>query len=228
MARTQRIAHLLALVTTAGLGLAAVLGVFAHVDSDPGLSPVSVTISDYAVSDRGGAMDVAILLLAVASATLIAGLRAVSAHLRGWPTALLTAWVVGLLICVVVPTDPVGAPETTTAGYIHRYASGLAFISLPAAATMLATRFTRDHRWAGAVAGVRRLVVASGAGAVALFYLAFFGGRVMVGLVERVLVIAEVGLVTALALALLKVTTAPATPVAPAAQRALAGQLSRQ
>src|SRR5258705_8127708 len=62
-----RLGRWLAIAAAAGIALAALLGVAAHVNTRPGLSLVSLTISDFAVSDRGGPMDAAMVILGVAS-----------------------------------------------------------------------------------------------------------------------------------------------------------------
>lgn len=192
--------RLLAVVAIAGAGVAAVLGVVAHIDAEPGMSPLSLTISDYAISDRGGPpMEAAMLLLGLSSFAL-----PVALWLRGcarrWLTVLLSVWSLGLIASAFVPTDPPGAPEMTLSGYTHRYVSVAAFVSLPIAGTLL-LRVLRE--WGiGAARAVRGLAVASAVGLLALLYVAFPGERVMMGLVERALVLTELALLAAMALPL--------------------------
>jgi hypothetical protein len=64
-------------------------------------------------------------------------------------------------------------------------------------------------RWVSLVTLLRRLVAACGVGVAALWYVAFPGERVLMGLVERGLVAVELVILLALAMRLLRVT-APA------------------
>ncbi|WBB56472.1 DUF998 domain-containing protein [Verrucosispora sp. WMMD573] len=210
-----------------GIVLAAVLTVIGHAGVSD-LDPVSLTVSDYAVSDSGGIIHVAMLLLAAASAVLIpalsrlsppGGLRAVAAKRRAvGPTGpmagtpefgtatsdggrgraaewLLAVWAGGLLVSGLVPTNPPGT-EMGTAAYVHRYASVVAFLALPIAGWLLATRLpvgARAGRW------LRALTVTSLLLAVAMAWSAYPGDRAYYGLIERALILAEVGLLTVVA-----------------------------
>jgi hypothetical protein len=196
-----RIARLLALVAAGGIGLAVVLTVIGHLNHDPGLNPFSLTISDYALSDRGGPVEVAMLSLGLGSLALLAGMRGLRAPVPGAAAGLLAVWGVGLICSAIVPTDPIGMPLSPT-GQFHRYASVAAFVALPAAAVLLSRRLATDTRWHGLSAYLRWLAAASGVGLLALMYVAFPGDRVMIGLVERVLVGVEVALVGVLAVRL--------------------------
>ncbi|WP_213455367.1 DUF998 domain-containing protein [Rhizomonospora bruguierae] len=186
----------LALLTLAGAGVATALGVFAHMDATADLNPLSWTISDYAVSDRGGAMDTAMLVLGLSSLAL-----PVALWLRGCArralAVLLMVWALGLVASAVVPTDPPGAPEMTFSGYTRRYVSVAAFVSLPFAGVLLLRAVPGMGRRV-----VRWLSAASGAGLLVLLYVAFPGERVMMGLVERALVLTELALLAAMALPL--------------------------
>jgi Protein of unknown function (DUF998) len=112
----------LALSATGGLVLTVILAAVGHVDADPAYNPLTLTVSDYAVSDRGGLVDAAMVTLGVASLALLAGLRVVWAPVRATAAALFLVWVGGLLASAVVPTDPIGAPMSP-AGLVHRYTS---------------------------------------------------------------------------------------------------------
>jgi hypothetical protein len=191
-------AHLLALVAVGGIALAVVLGLAGHLEHPPGLNPVSLTISDYALSDRGGPVDAAMLCLALGSLALLLGLRDLQAPVRGVVTGLLSVWATGLICAAIVPTNPVDTPLSPT-GQFHRYASVAAFVALPAAAVLLSHRLAADGRWHGLSAYLRWLAAVCGLGLVALLYVAFPGDRVMIGVVERLLVAAEVALIGLLA-----------------------------
>ncbi|MER7457131.1 DUF998 domain-containing protein [Micromonospora sp. NPDC126480] len=199
------------LLALGGIALAALLAVVGHLGVD-GLDPWSLTISDYAVSDRGGAIDAAMVVLAVASALLIAPLSATpstsgggapSEPRAGLVGVLLVTWVGGLLLAAAVPTNEPGLPMDTAA-YVHRYASVAAFLALPVAGWSIAGRLPAGatSRW------LRRLVIASVALAAAMVWSAYPGDRMLLGLIERLLILIEVGLLATVALQLTR--TAPA------------------
>ncbi len=166
-----------------GLVLSAVMTVAGHFGADPGLSPWAHTISDFAAADRGGLVEFAMALAAVSTVALLPELR------RRLAAALLAVWSAGLLVAAIVPTDPVGQ-ALSTAGYVHRYASAAAFASLLGAGAVLA-RGIRPIGWLTALGSV------AGAAMVASTYVF---DRVAVGLAERVLAVAGVGLLIRLAL----------------------------
>ena len=192
--RGTRSAGLLAL---GGIPLAAVLAVIGHLEANDDLSPWSLTVSDFAVSDRGGVIDAAMVVLAVATAALLPALHraygSASAARRRWAQSLLAVWGGGLLLAAVVPTNEPGLPMDTAA-YVHRYASVVAFLALPAAGWLLAGPLPGAGRW------LRGFALASLALAGAMVWSAYPGGRVLIGLVERLLILTEVGLLATVAL----------------------------
>ncbi|HEV8172977.1 MAG TPA: DUF998 domain-containing protein [Actinoplanes sp.] len=200
-----RLGRWLAFAAAAGIALAALLGVAAHVNTRPGLSAVSLTISDFAVSDRGGPMDAAMVVLGVASGALVAAMATLRTPVLGVPAALLLVWSGGLITAAIVPTDPIGAAMSGSA-YVHRYVSVAAFVCLPAAGALCARRLRRDPHWTRAARGMRALAAVSGALLAALMYVAGPGERVFMGLVERALVGAEVLLVALLAVRLIAIS----------------------
>ncbi|WP_246446977.1 DUF998 domain-containing protein [Micromonospora polyrhachis] len=204
--------RMLALITIGGVALATILTVVAHLEPDPGMDPWSLTISDYAVSNRGGPMDIAMFVLGAASLALPLGLRAARVRAGVLPMFLLVVWGVGLSASAIVPTDPIGVPMTMD-GYIHRYVSVTAFVCLPIAALLLARRLASDSRWQANLQSVRMLALASVLGLAGLYYSAFPGERVLMGLVERVLVAVEVALLAVIAVRLYRA----AGPVEPSA-----------
>lgn len=200
-----------------GIALAALLAVVGHLAVD-GLDPWSLTISDYAVSDRGGPIDSAMVVLAVASAVLVPALSGTRPRWDGAPRkgrrarlaeTLLVIWVGGLLLAAAVPTNEPGLPMDTAA-YVHRYASVAAFLALPVAGWSIAGRLPAGAagRW------IRGLALASLALAAAMVWSAYPGDRVLLGLVERLLIVVEVALVATVAVALTAVTPARAASAA--------------
>jgi hypothetical protein len=185
--------------------LFAVVGVVAgQFGPDPYLDPLNVTVSEYAVADRGGVTEVAMAVMALGSLVLLAGLRAAGAPVRGMPERLLMVWSGALLVAAVIPTTPLGA-DMDLAAQIHRYVSIAAFVSLPAAGALLVPRLAADAAWKPVARAVEWLALAGGLGLLAITYVALPGERVMIGLVERVLLGAEVALLAVLAVWLVRV-----------------------
>lgn len=203
-------ARLLALVTAAGALLATALTVLAHLAAAPGMDASSLTISDYAVSERGRPVAMAMFVLGAASLALPLGLRAAGVRVGRLPAVLLLVWSGGLMAAALIPTDPQGTAHLSTQGYVHRYVSVAAFVCLPAAVLLAVRRLAADPRWRGALRAVRALAVTSVFGLAGLYYVAFPGERVMMGLVQRILVATEVLLLGLLAVRLYRVAGSPA------------------
>ncbi|NRQ32287.1 DUF998 domain-containing protein, partial [Nonomuraea sp. NN258] len=131
-------------------------------------------------------------------------LRAVGAPIRGLPEKLLMVWSGALIVAAVIPTTPIGHDLTTTA-LIHRYVSVAAFVSLPAAGALLVPRLAAHAEWKPVARTVEWVTLAGGFGVLAITYVAMPGERVLIGLVERLLLGAEVGLLAVLAAWLVRV-----------------------
>ncbi|MFY1690661.1 DUF998 domain-containing protein [Plantactinospora sp. WMMB782] len=196
----------LTLVAALGIVATATLGVVAHLAPDPGMSPLSLTISDYAVSNNGWPMNLAILVLGVTSLAVPLALRAARVEVGRLAEVLLLVWCLGLISSALVPTDPIGTAELSTQGYLHRYVSVAAFVALPVATLVAVRRLAVDPRWRAAVRPLRVLAGTSVLALLALYYVAFPGGRVMMGLVERILVLVEMALLAVLVVRLHRVT----------------------
>ncbi|MFG1897448.1 DUF998 domain-containing protein [Micromonospora zamorensis] len=185
------------LLALGGIALAALLTVIGHLEVNDDLNPWALTISDFAVSDRGGVIDVAMVVLALATVALLYGLRrADPPRSRSARTAelLLGAWVGGLLLAAVVPTNEPGT-AMTTAAYLHRYASVVAFLALPVSGWLLARRPTL----APTARTLRTLVLLSLALAAAMIWSAYPGDRMLIGLAERLLILTEVAVLATVA-----------------------------
>ncbi|MEV4118173.1 DUF998 domain-containing protein [Micromonospora sp. NPDC049645] len=184
------------LLALGGIALAALLTVIGHLEVNDDLNPWALTISDFAVSDRGGVIDVAMVVLALATVALLYGLRRSAPAPSGRAAELLLgAWAGGLLLAAVVPTNDPGT-AMTTAAYVHRYASVAAFLALPAAGWLLARR--RDL--APAARTLRILVLLSLTLAAAMVWSAYPGDRLLIGLAERLLILVEVAVLAIVAL----------------------------
>ncbi|MEU8422480.1 DUF998 domain-containing protein [Micromonospora sp. NPDC048835] len=185
------------LLALGGIALAALLTVIGHLEVNDDLNPWALTISDFAVSDRGGVIDVAMVVLALSSVALLHALRHVGPpRPRSGRTAelLLGAWVGGLLLAAVVPTNEPGT-AMTTAAYLHRYASVVAFLALPVAGWLLARRPDLTP----AARTLRALVLLSLTLAAAMIWSAYPGDRMLIGLAERLLILAEVAVLVTVA-----------------------------
>ncbi|GAA1806119.1 hypothetical protein GCM10009682_29960 [Luedemannella flava] len=192
--RTCAVASLLSLL------VAVVATVFGHIGLGPGYDPLTLTVSDYALSDRGAAIEAAMVALALGAPALPAGLVAAGARVRVLPVVLVGVWSVGLVIAALVPTDPVTATSMSTAAYVHRYASVSAFVVLPVAVCLLA-RLGLSARTRHAVT---RLGVVCIVGLGVFWYVSFPGDRVLMGLVERVLIGVELLMLAVLSVGLLR------------------------
>ncbi|MEU6713719.1 DUF998 domain-containing protein [Nonomuraea sp. NPDC046802] len=186
------------LVACGSILFAVVAVVIGQLGPDSALDPVNATVSEYAVSDRGGVTGVAMAVLGVGSLALLAGLRAAGAPVRGMPERLLMVWSGALVVAALIPTTPFGV-DLDLAAQIHRYVSVAAFVSLPAAGALMVSRLASDAAWKPVARVVEWVALAGGFGLLAITYVALPGDRVMIGLVERLLLGAEVALLAVLA-----------------------------
>ncbi|GGL55931.1 DUF998 domain-containing protein [Planomonospora parontospora] len=200
-----RLKMLYPLIACAGILIAAVAAVVGQIDPDPYLDPLNLTISEYAVLDRGGATEFAMMSLGVASFALVAGLRSVRAPVGTAAERLMLVWSAALVLIAVVPTVAPGMVLDLGA-QVHRYVSVGAFAAMPVAGMLMVTSLSQDERWRAAARPVEWLSLAGGFGLLAITYVALPGDRVLIGLVERVLLGAEVALVAVLAVRLLQLT----------------------
>ena len=119
-----------------------------HVVTLEEIDPVRRTLSQYALGPWKPVFDAGVLAVAAGSAAVLAGLvRAGLVRRAGRRRSLLAAWTVCLVVVVAFEKIDWSVGPTPT-GYVHRYASLLAFFCLPAAALAL------GRAWRGDVAGV--------------------------------------------------------------------------
>jgi hypothetical protein len=174
------------------------------------INPVRRTISEYALSSNKWLFDLAVVFVALGSATAFYTLvRRSLLRLLSAASVLGTLWIVSLLVIVAFPkTDWSVGPSV--GGTIHRIASIVAFLCLPVAVIVAArVAFRHDAPW-------RRLVI--GLGVVSLLCFTPILGAVLqmaaggipwwraipLGLVERFLALSEVLAVGTLAAGLLR------------------------
>jgi hypothetical protein len=206
-----------------GVGLSVVLVGLLHVVAVE-VNPVRRTISEYALGDHRLMFDAGVLGLAAGSALVLVAL--VRAGLLRWPSssaAALGIWSVALVVVVAFEKTN-WAVGPSIGGTIHRYASLVAFVSVPVAALALARRWRGDADW-GRLAATSRWL-----GVLALLFLgSILLGVVLrpitgvpwwqflpLGLVERGLAITEVATVAVFAVWSLRAIAAPRTSDAPA------------
>jgi hypothetical protein len=213
--------RILATLGGVGVGLAILfIGSLHVVASD--VSPVRRTISEYALGEHRWAFDTGVLGLCVGSVLVLVAL--VRTGLLSWPSpgaVVFAVWPAALVVIVVFEkTNRAVGPSV--GGVIHRYASLVAFLSVPVAALVLGRRWRDDATWGRFAAvsrtlGVLALVVL---GAIlvriALRRVPGMSDLVPLGLAERVLAVVEVATVALFALWSLRPVTASRAAEAPA------------
>jgi hypothetical protein len=135
--RQGRTAGSWAAAAIACFGLSVVTALVLHVTQAAAVDPVRQVISDYALSAGAGGFAVCVLTLAAGTGFLLAGLARAGLPVTRPVVALAGCWGAGLTLCAFFPTTPTGAPMTLSAE-VHRYAGLVLFVSLPAAAGLLA------------------------------------------------------------------------------------------
>jgi hypothetical protein len=187
-----------------GVGVVAILAL--HVVTVEEIDPVRRTLSQYALGPWKPVFDAGVLAVAAGSVAVLAGLvRSGLAPARGVTATLMAAWSACLVVVVAFEKIDWSVGPTPT-GYVHRYASLVAFFCLPAAALALARGWRDDARSAGSARVTWWLGVASLAWLVPIllgFVLRTLTGVpwwqfVPLGLFERGLALTEVAALVAM------------------------------
>ncbi|WP_410606138.1 DUF998 domain-containing protein [Amycolatopsis sp. lyj-109] len=155
-----------ATAAVACFGLSVVTALVLHVTQAADVDPVRQVISDYALSPAAAGFAFCVLTLATGTGFLVVGLARAGLPVTRPVVALAGCWGAGLTLCAFFPTIPTGAPMTFSAE-VHRFAGLVLFVSLPAAAGLLArgaanhpahrgfaVRLRRHTRWAWAALAV--------------------------------------------------------------------------
>jgi len=202
-----RRARLLASVGIGGALVAAVLVGALHVlPGTAGISPVSRTISEYALTPSGWAFNLGVLALALGSLAVFAALVSAGRAVRRSVGSLLgVLWAAALVVIVLFPKHN-WAIGPSTNGHVHRVASIVAFLCLPVAVLLLTRRRSRTAAQPTAARSAFWLAVLSLA-----WFAPLFGAMLLspitqtpwyravpLGLVERGLVISDVTAIIAL------------------------------
>ena len=185
--------------TAIGLAAAAQL-VIAVLAFSPQVDPLRDPVSDY-VFHRGGraAFVFAVLLVLAAGAALAAAVYFANVPLDTRVNVLFGLWIAGLLI-VLLFRGNTSATETSVHGEIHRFGGALLFAGLPLACHALARRLRTEPDWTAAAARLRVPAVA-GLATAAAFGFAQFVPALPEGLLERIALTAELGILVTAALA---------------------------
>jgi hypothetical protein len=200
--------RLLAILGTAAIAVAVlIIGALHVVPPTSAISPYRRTISQYALTEAGGTFNVAVLMLAAGSvATMLAVIGAGVVPARSGGVLALLLWSVALAAVVYFPKHN-WAVGPSMDGTVHRFASVVAFLSLPVGALLIGRTWWTHPRWRVharwtwglglwsllSLTPILAAVVAQPWTGVAWWR------AIPLGAVERVLAISEVGIVLALA-----------------------------
>ncbi|MFC4013000.1 DUF998 domain-containing protein [Nonomuraea purpurea] len=182
--------------------------------------PAQTLLSDYALVP-GGLVPVVIGMLALAAACLCLayGLSLIEPSRSAATRVLLLAGAAGLMMSAIFPTDPASSDVDSLTGEIHRWAAALFFTSLPVAGWTLARGRARSPRWnavkAMSVTSAVTLAVYLAAHP-ASFTSPWMAGDAYYGLLERGVVLAEMVLITVMALATYQTRPTTRTAATPA------------
>lgn len=216
-------ARMLAAIGLAGTLVAAlVIGALHLLPQTAGISPVTRTISEYALTDVRWLFTLAVSSLSAGSLAILAASVLAGLARPGSLGILLGAlWSVALVAVVLFPKHSWAVGPSTTS-QIHRAASGVAFVCLPVAVLLLTRRRARQTpasiaaRCAAglAVLSLSWFAVILGAMALSPHSSTPWWQAIPLGLVERGLLLSEVLAVAFLAVWVLSATRRrrPATP----------------
>ncbi|MEU8250410.1 DUF998 domain-containing protein [Nonomuraea sp. NPDC048916] len=181
--------------------------------------PGQPLISDYALVP-GGMAPVLIGMLALAGACLFLayGLATREPARTAATRVLLMATAAGLMLSALFPTDPRFSDVSSLGGEIHRWAAAVVFTALPVAGWTLARAREVLPRWnlVRAVSLTSALTLAAYLAAhPASFLSSLINGGAYYGLLERALVLSEIGLIVVMALTSARRTRPAAAVPAP-------------
>ncbi|WP_245930478.1 DUF998 domain-containing protein [Allonocardiopsis opalescens] len=207
-ARERRRARLLARIAAGGIAVSVLAVVLVHLTAGPGYSILDNVMSEFVYSPNGTLIALAMFTMGLGSLALLLGLHLLRLIHRPLVTVLLAVWGGGLVIASVIPADPPGSVQTglTLTAEIHRWASTGGFICLPLAALMMTGQLRASPDWRLTAGRMRGLALCAAAILLLMALVNWPGGRVMIGLVQRVLLAIEAGLVTVLVIGVLRAT----------------------
>jgi hypothetical protein len=185
----------LAAMGLTGVGVFTVATLALH-DVQPDLSPLEEAVSYYVHGRQGWLLTFGLLSLGLGSLALVIALSMRMTRSR-FGLILLGTWSAGVILGGLFAADPPGNWDRppSASGTIHGLAAMVAFAALPAAAVVLTRSFRHDAGWRELQRTIGLLTVA-----VVLSYVAFVaslapvfirpGPPVLLGLTERILIVA--------------------------------------
>ncbi|MFC6409778.1 DUF998 domain-containing protein [Planobispora longispora] len=177
-----------------GAALALVAMVYAHLAAGGAVSPMSGLISDYALAEgTAWALVGGTLALAAGCLWTAYGLARTDPSGSAAARVLLVGGALGLLLTASFPTDAAPAVVSIT-GEIHRWAAAVVFTALPCAGWLLGRR-GRDTALLTVSAASVALLAAFLAAHPGSLTADLIGGPDYYGLLERLLLLAEIALV---------------------------------
>jgi hypothetical protein len=207
---------LLALLALLAAGRAALTLIYlgwAYADQ---INPITVPASYYVLVDGGRSLFTsAAVALAVGVLAVLFGMTRAGVRVTGRPTVLFTVWAGCLLLAAIFPIDASPYIESF-AGWVHQFAGAGILALLSFAGLAAVPRLAENTAWRPVVAVVR--VLSIGAALLAAAYvlsrltqfvpaLAVLTGGVDVGgMLQRAVFAFDIGVVTALAVHLVRVT----------------------
>jgi len=188
VARTRALATL----GIAGAGLAVALIGALHLVTAGEVDPIRLTISQYALGSHRWMFNVGIVGLAFGSALIVAAVIG-GGVIKPWSAGavLAGAWVVGL-VALVAFERTTWSLGPTFGGYVHRYASVVAYVALPLAALATARWGRTQPALHGITTWIRGLGIVSLLWFGVLLVGAAWWDLVPLGLIERGLALTEV------------------------------------
>jgi len=194
--------------------------VYLHIDLRDHVDPISQVVSDYALFPPGAVgFALSALLLAGGTFALLFGLAGAGVQVTRTVGLLFGVWAFGVTVCAMFPTNLTGTPISTPAE-VHRFSGAAVLLSLPRATQLLARQVHEVPRWRS-LARRLRVAVWWGWGALSMFIVSeapvvmpsspvarLFGGLLVQGLTERVLLVAQLVPLCALVVAVLRAESA--------------------
>ncbi|PRX51388.1 uncharacterized protein DUF998 [Prauserella shujinwangii] len=195
-------------------GMSVFTALVLHVVLGDEVNPVRQVVSDYGLHGAAG-FAFCVLMLAAGTGCLLLGMARAGLPVTRPVVILACCWCAGLALCAVLPVTPTGAPRTFSAE-VHRFAGLLLFVSLPAAAGLIA-RHAEHHPAHRGLAGRLRRQTRWAWGALAAFLLSHvpvflpssYDGPLVHGLTERLMFVVYLVLLGELALAVLRTERKP-------------------
>jgi hypothetical protein len=178
-------------------------GAMLTLHADSGLDPLHSVISEYAFQASGWLLPASLTLFAVGAALIAeAGRRS---GMNRLVVVLLVAWGASMFLIGAFPTDRPGVPLSMSGG-IHRYAAFAAFMMMPVAGLLLAKARIRYARAVRVLSGVAigALLMVVVPYVVRMFGIPLSNDDIPAGLTQRVVVVAELGVLALAGMSMLK------------------------